>query len=101
MKETETKVKLSILNCPRCELVNAIENKYCSKCSYPLKPEAYDEIKGMEEKRIETLEQKHENDMKTLREDMNNQLSQIMLMIQQNPKLSYVKPEILEKINDC
>ena len=38
--------------------------------------------------------------MRTLRNDMNNQLSQIMLMIQQNPKLSYVKPEILEKIND-
>ena len=100
MKETESKVKLSILNCPRCELVNAIENKYCSKCSYPLKPEAYDEIKAGEEKRIETLEQKYENDMKTLRDDMNNQLSKMMLMIQENPKLSYVKPEILEKITD-
>ena len=100
MKETETKVKLSILNCPRCELVNAIENKYCSKCSYPIKPEAYDEIKGLEEKRIETLQQKYENDIKTLREDMNNQLSQIMLIIQQNPKLSNIKPvSLLEKIS--
>ena len=81
-------------------LVNAIENKYCSKCSYPLKPEAYDEIKGMEEKRIKSLEQKYENDMKTFRDDMNKQLSEMMLMIQQNPKLSYVKPEILEKINE-
>ena len=65
-----------------------------------MKPEAYDEIKGMEEKRIKSLEQKYENDMKTLREDMNNQLSEIMLMIQQNPKLSYVKPELLEKISE-
>ena len=81
MKETETKVKLSILNCPRCELVNTIESKYCSKCSYPLKPEAYDEIKGMEEKRIKTLEQKYEKDMKTFRDDMNKQLSEMMLMI--------------------
>src|SRR5215211_193452 len=94
----ENKKKTFVSRCPRCELVNAIENKYCSKCSYPLKPEAYDEIKNSEEKRLETLEQKYENEMKTLREDMNNQLSQIMLMIQQNPKLSYVKPEILEKI---
>ncbi|HSF51542.1 MAG TPA: hypothetical protein VLA74_12335 [Nitrososphaeraceae archaeon] len=54
----------------------------------------------MKEKRIETLQQKYENDMKTFREDMNNQLSKMILMIQQNPKLSYVKPEILEKIND-
>ena len=35
-----------------------------------------------------------------LREDMHNQLSKMMLMIQQKPKLSYVKPEILEKINE-
>ena len=45
------KNKPSILNCPRCELVNAIENKYCSKCSYPLKPEAYDEIKRIRRKK--------------------------------------------------
>lgn len=51
------------------------------------------------EEKIQKLEQKYENDMQTLREDMNNQLSQMMLMIQQNPKLSYIKPEILEKIN--
>jgi hypothetical protein len=96
----ENKKRTSIIDCPRCELVNAIENKYCSKCSYPIKPEAYDEIKSTEEKRIETLQQKYENEMKTLREDMNNQISKMMLMIQQNPKLSYVKPEILEKINE-
>ena len=100
MQQTESKVKLSILNCPRCELVNTIESKYCSKCSYPLKSEAYDEIKGMEEKRIKTLEQKYEKDMKTFREDMNKQISEMMLMIQQNPKLSYVKPEILEKMSE-
>ena len=43
--------KTPILNCPRCELVNAIDNKYCSKCKDPLKPEAYDEIKGMGRKK--------------------------------------------------
>lgn len=37
--------------------------------------------------------------MNTLREDMNNQLSQIMLMIQQNPKLSNIKPKsLLDKV---
>ncbi|HKO40099.1 MAG TPA: hypothetical protein VJU85_02475, partial [Nitrososphaeraceae archaeon] len=60
----------------------------------------YDEIKSSEEKRIEILQEKYENDRKILREDMNSQFSQIMLMIQQNPKLSLVKPEILEKINE-
>ena len=35
ISEREIEKKPSILNCPRCSLVNAIENKYCSKCSYP------------------------------------------------------------------
>lgn len=74
--ETDTKNQKTVIDCPRCDLVNAIENKYCSKCSYPLKPEAYDEIKNIEEKRIEFLEQKHENDIKTLREDMKNEIRQ-------------------------
>ena len=56
-KEIQNK-NSTVLICPRCELVNAIENKYCSKCSYPLKPEAYDEIKENEDKRIKILEQK-------------------------------------------
>jgi hypothetical protein len=49
--------KPSVLNCPRCDLVNVIENKYCSKCSYPLVPSAYDEIKESEEKRIKMMEE--------------------------------------------
>ena len=31
---------------------------------------------------------------------MNKELSEMMLMIQQKPKLSYIKLEILEKINE-
>jgi len=54
----EIKKKPITLECPRCEIVNQLENKYCSKCSYPLKPEAYDEIKINEEKRIQNLETK-------------------------------------------
>ena len=45
ISEQQVEKKPSILNCPRCSLVNAIENKYCSKCSYPLVPSAFDEIK--------------------------------------------------------
>src|SRR5215203_5539833 len=45
-----SKVKRStVIDCPRCQLINQFENKYCSKCSYPLKSEAYDEIKKQEE----------------------------------------------------
>ena len=56
--KNDAKKKPLILNCPRCELVNVIENKYCSKCSYPLKPEAYDEIKASENAKINSLEKK-------------------------------------------
>jgi hypothetical protein len=42
ISEQQMERKPSILNCPRCSLVNAIDNKYCTKCSYPLVPSAFD-----------------------------------------------------------
>ena len=59
ISEEIQKKKPSILNCPRCSLVNMLENRYCSKCSYPLKPEAFDEIKEEENKKILELESKY------------------------------------------
>jgi integrase/recombinase XerD len=87
--------KPSVLTCPRCSLINTIENKYCSKCSYPLVPSAFDEIKEAENMKINAIQEKHERDMKSLKEEMNHQFSQIMSMIQQNPKLAQVKPNAL------
>jgi hypothetical protein len=51
-------------DCPRCNLINTFENKYCSKCSYPLVPDAYEE-KAQEDGRFRAMEQKYEQDMKT------------------------------------
>ena len=42
--ENEMKKRRSILTCPRCDDVNVIDNKVCSKCAYPLSPAAYEEI---------------------------------------------------------
>ena len=89
----------SVLTCPRCNLVNAIDNKFCSKCSYPLTPQAYDEIKANEDMKLNTMAEKHEQDMKAMREEMNQQFNQIMSMIQQNPTLAQVKPEVLIRKN--
>ena len=47
------------------------------------------------EKETQTMQQKHEQDMKAIREEMNQQFSQIVLMIQGNPKLAQIKPEAL------
>jgi integrase len=38
---------------------------------------------------------KHEQEMKSVREEMHKQFDQIMVMIQQNPKLANIKPEAL------
>lgn len=51
------KIKYSVIDCLRCEFVNPLENKFCSKCSYPLKPEAYDELKEKEEKEMKRMQQ--------------------------------------------
>jgi hypothetical protein len=37
------------------------KNKYCYKCSYRLDPEAYDEIKESEERRIRKMEEQIQN----------------------------------------
>ena len=73
--------KPSISTCPRCNLVNAIENKYCSKCSYPLVPSAFDEIKEAENMKINSIQEKYEKDMKAIREDMENKFQQILAKI--------------------
>ena len=53
----------------------------------------------LEQKELEvkSLEEKYERDMKVIREEMNQQFSQIMLMIQQNPGLAHIKPDVLSK----
>jgi hypothetical protein len=94
----ELEKKSSILKCPRCELMNAIENKYCSKCSYPLVPSAFEEIKLAEEAKITLLEQKYEKDMKELKEKTDSKLDRILSLIQENPKLAKVKKEVLMKV---
>src|SRR5919112_1747283 len=69
--------KPSALSCPRCSLVNAIDNKYCSKCSYPLVPSAFDEIKEAENTKLQAMTEKYEQEMKAIREEMENKFQQI------------------------
>ena len=61
ISENEFKQKPSMLLCSRCDFVNAAENNYCSKCSYPLRQHVYEEIKNNEEKRLQTLEKQFQN----------------------------------------
>ena len=81
ISEEIPKKKPSVANCPRCELVNSLENKYCSKCSYPLIPVAFDEIKQSEEDRFKKLEEKYAQDITLLREEMQTKFQQLVSKI--------------------
>jgi hypothetical protein len=81
ISEQQVEKKPSILNCPRCSFVNAVDNKYCSKCSYPLVPSAFDEIKEAENSKIQEMRQKYEQDMKSMHEEMERKFQQILTKI--------------------
>jgi hypothetical protein len=53
------KPKPAVLSCPRCNLVNPKESKFCSKCSYPLASEAYEEVKASERKEMDEIKQQY------------------------------------------
>ena len=64
-----------------------------SKCGYPLTPSAFDEFKMEEDKKFTSLNEKYENDMKELREQMklsdqkhDQQLGKIISLIQENSR---------------
>jgi len=54
--DTTLKPKLMVRDCPRCNLVNTLENKHCSKCSYELTRE---QIKTNEDLKLKVMEEKH------------------------------------------
>jgi integrase/recombinase XerD len=89
--------KLKSLKCTRCSETISPGMNFCSKCALPVNLNN-EYTREMElEKENEILKEKYEQDMRTMREEMNQQLAQIMSMIQQNPILSQVKPEALVK----
>jgi predicted amidophosphoribosyltransferase len=84
--------------CPNCMEPNKPDSKFCAKCRMVLTYDAYSEtLEKQQEKdsEVQILKQKYEQDMDAMRKEMNQQLSQIMSMIQQNTQLAYIKPEAL------
>ena len=92
VSDVDLESKPSVRTCSRCNLVNGIDFQYCSTCSYPLVPSAFEQLKEEENIKIKTLELKHEQDMKTMRDEirdeMRNQIAQLMVSL---------KPEILKQ----
>jgi integrase/recombinase XerD len=78
--EDEIKNRPAVLTCGRCGVINA-HIGYCSKCSYPLTSEAFDEIKKAEEMKFRVLQDKYEKNMKAMREEMECKFQQILAKI--------------------
>jgi hypothetical protein len=89
VSDNEMQKKPSVLTCPRCSFVNSINNKYCSKCSYPLVPSAFDEIKAAENMKFQAMEKKYE--------EMNSTLQNILRVLG-NVKNQSGKTEIAKQL---
>jgi integrase/recombinase XerD len=85
--------KLKSLKCIRCSEIISPGMNFCSKCALPvnLNNEYTREMELEKENRDLKLS------IRSVREEMNQQFSQIMSMIQQNPQLAHIKPEALTK----
>jgi hypothetical protein len=74
-------------SCPNCNESNKPESPFCIKCKMVLSYDSYNEARGEDKHKIEKLEV----DMESLKLGMNK----IFMIIQQNPLLINVKPDVL------
>jgi integrase len=74
------------------EYLKAVDNLTINE-ENRLRKKLYELTKKKDE--IETMELKHREEIETIREQMN----QIMIMVRENPKLAYIKPEALASKN--
>ena len=94
------KDQLRAKQCPNCSEPNKPVSKFCSKCRMVLTYDAYSETieeKQQNESEVKKLKDKYEQDLKLVRQEMTQQFTQIMTMIQKNPQLAQIKPESLAK----
>ena len=71
--------------CPNCSEPNKPDSKFCAKCRMVLTYDAYSEtLEKQQEKEseVQVLKQKYEQDMKSMREEMENKFEQILTKIE-------------------
>jgi site-specific recombinase XerD len=88
---------LKVRKCNRCTETLSPTQQFCGRCGLSTILEAqYTKEMNLEKENRELRQQ-----IQIVQEEMNNKFSQIISMIQQNPKLNFIKPEILtEKLAD-
>jgi len=70
--------------CPNCNEPNKPDSKFCAKCRMVLTYDAYNEtLEKQQEKEseVQKLQQKYEQDMKAMRDDMEKKFQQILTKI--------------------
>lgn len=82
----EKEIVLKSIECPNCQEVNKPDSKLCYQCRMVLSYNSYVEVRNEDLNKIKKLE----TDMESLKLGMNK----IMSLIQQNPVLAYIKPEV-------
>jgi integrase/recombinase XerD len=70
--------------CPNCMESNKPDSKFCARCRMVLTYDAYSETieeKQQKESEVKELKDKYEHDMKTMREEMREQIAQIVTQL--------------------
>src|SRR5215469_11907308 len=83
-QDNQNKDTLKPKQCPNCNEPNKPDSKFCAKCRMVLTYDAYNEsLENQKEKEseVQRLQEKYENDMKTMREEMENKFQQILTKI--------------------
>jgi ribonuclease D len=83
-KDKQLSDALKPKQCPNCNEPNKPDSKFCAKCRMVLTYDAYNEtLEKQQEKEseVQRLQKKYEQDMKAMREDMENKFQQLFSRI--------------------
>ena len=96
---TQPDYKIKTIQCKRCGESVSPGMNFCAKCALPVNlSDEYTREHDLENEN-KYLKYKYSHDINAVREEMNQKLSQIMALIQQNPMLAQIKPEILSNLS--
>jgi hypothetical protein len=93
-REQDQAKTLLYKQCPQCDEPNKPESKFCIKCNMILTYDAYNETIEKEKQREVELKDLKEK-LISVQAEQNQKFNQLIMMIQQNPKLANIKPEVL------
>jgi hypothetical protein len=98
---TKDQKDLNILKpkqCPNCNEPNKPDSKFCAKCRFVLTYDAYNETLDKQQEKdseIQRLKEKQEQDIRLMREEMQQNFADIISLVQQNSIMKNIKPEAL------